>query len=160
MKGITITILMEIQNVIGVCGSHNSGKTTLIVEVIKRLKKDGYKVATIKSIPREFSIDKKGKDTWKHGDAGADAVVALSENETALILKRGMKLERVLEILNEVIEPDLILLEGKKKERRIPKIVVGDLNVDGAFRYDGNFEELIDWIKSLLVSSDRSSPYG
>jgi molybdopterin-guanine dinucleotide biosynthesis protein B len=149
---------MEIQNVIGVCGSHNSGKTTLIVEVIKRLKKDGYKVATIKNIPRAFSIDRKGKDTWKHGDAGADAVVALSEGETAIILKRGMELERVVEILNEVTEPDLILLEGMKKERRIPKIAVGDLNVDGAFRYDGNFEELIDWIKSRLVSSDRSSP--
>jgi len=145
------------RNVIGVYGYHNSGKTTLIVEIIKQMKKEGYTVVTVKNIPRTFSIDTEGKDTSRHADAGAVAVVASSANETAIILKERMELEKIVEILNEIAKPDLILVEGKKDEKQIPKIAIGEIDADAAFRYDDNFSELISWIKSLLVPSDRSS---
>ncbi|VUT27846.1 MAG: molybdopterin-guanine dinucleotide biosynthesis protein B [Candidatus Syntrophoarchaeum sp. GoM_oil] len=154
-----ITTPVKLHNVIGVCGYHNSGKTTLIVKIIEQLKKEGYEVATIKNIPRKFSIDEKGKDTWRHADAGAGAVVALSEDETAIIFKEGMELELVIKLLNETAKPDLIIVEGKKEEKGIPKIAIGDITVNGAFRYEENFEELIEWIKATLNSSSgRASP--
>jgi len=89
-------------NLIGICGHHNSGKTTLIEKLIKWLKNDGYKIVTIKNIPKKFSIDTEGKDTWKHGQAGASVVVASSPDETAFIFKRGMELKEIADILNEI----------------------------------------------------------
>ena len=150
----------NMRNVIGVCGHHNSGKTTLIVEIIKEMKKEGYTVVTVKNIPRTFSIDTEGKDTSQHADAGAVAVVASSANETAIILKEQMELKKIVEILNEIAKPDLIIVEGKKDEKQIPKIAIGDIEADAEFRYDGNFTELIRWIRSFLVSSGRSSLSG
>ena len=137
------------KNVIGICGYHNSGKTTLIEKLIKWLKNDGYKIATIKNIPKKFSIDTEGKDTWKHGQAGASVVVASSPDETAFIFKRGMELKEIAHILNEIVHPDLILVEGRKMER-IPKISVGDIELEGAIKYEDNIDEIKSWIQDFI----------
>jgi len=137
------------RNVIGICGYHNSGKTTLIEKLIKWLKNDGYKIATIKNIPKKFSIDTEGKDTWKHSEAGASVVVASSPDETAFIFKRGMELKEIADILNEIVHPDLILVEGHKRER-IPKISVGDIELEGAIKYEDNIDEIQSWIHDFI----------
>ena len=137
------------KNVIGICGHHNSGKTTLIEKLIKWLKNDGYKIVTIKNIPKRFSIDTEGKDTWKHGQAGASVVVASSLDETAFIFKRGMELKEIADILNELVHPDLILVEGHKRER-IPKISVGDIELEGAIKYEDNIDEIQRWIHDFI----------
>ena len=137
------------RNVIGICGYHNSGKTTLIEKLIKWLKNDGYKIATIKNIPKKFSIDTEGKDTWKHRQAGASVVVASSPDETAFIFKRGMELKEIADILNEIVHPDLILVEGHKRER-IPKISVGDIELEGAIKYEDNIDEIQSWIQDFI----------
>lgn len=136
-------------NLIGICGHHNSGKTTLIEKLIKWLKNDGYKIVTIKNIPKKFSIDTEGKDTWKHGQAGASVVVASSPDETAFIFKRGMELKEIADILNEIARPDLILVEGRKMER-IPKISVGDIELEGAIKYEDNIDEIQRWIQDFI----------
>ena len=137
------------RNVIGICGYHNSGKTTLIEKLIKWLKNDGYKIATIKNIPKKFSIDTEGKDTWKHRQAGASVVVASSPDETAFIFKRGMELKEIADILNKIVHPDLILVEGRKMER-IPKISVGDIELEGAIKYEDNIDEIKSWIHDFI----------
>jgi len=137
------------RNVIGICGYHNSGKTTLIEKLIKWLKNDGYKIATIKNIPKKFSIDTEGKDTWKHRHAGASVVVASSPDETAFIFKRGMELKEIADILNKIVHPNLILVEGRKMER-IPKISVGDIELEGAIKYEDNIDEIQRWIQDFI----------
>ncbi len=137
------------KNVIGICGYHNSGKTTLIEKLIRRLRNEGYKIATIKNIPKRFSIDTEGKDTWKHGQAGASVVVASSPDETAFIFKRGMELKEIADILNEIVHPDLILVEGRKMER-IPKISVGDIELEDAIKYEDNIDEIQSWIQDFI----------
>jgi molybdopterin-guanine dinucleotide biosynthesis protein B len=132
--------------IIGVCGYHGSGKTTLIEKLIKELTKDGYKVATIKNIPKAFSIDMKGKDTWRHGEAGAKVIVVSSPNETSFIFKGGLEPEEIAKILDFIIKPDVILIEGRK-EAKIQKIAVGDIEIDDAtLRYDENFDEILGYI--------------
>lgn len=138
------------QNIIGICGYHKSGKTTLIVKLLARLKEEGYRIATIKNIPKPFSIDTEGKDTWKHGAAGAQVVVASSPNETAFIFKRGMPLDEIAEILNAVEHPDVILVEGHKEEE-IPKIAVKNIELEGAIKYEDNLEEILHWIKDRIT---------
>ena len=137
------------KNVIGICGYHNSGKTTLIEKLIRRLRNEGYKIATIKNIPKKFSIDTEGKDTWKHRHAGASVVVASSPDETAFIFKRGMELKEIADILNELVHPDIILVEGHKRER-IPKISVGDIELEGAIKYEDNIDVIQSWIHDFI----------
>jgi len=48
--------------IISVAGISNSGKTTLIVKLIKELKVRGFRVATIKHSHHDFELDTEGKD--------------------------------------------------------------------------------------------------
>ncbi|MCF6150574.1 MAG: molybdopterin-guanine dinucleotide biosynthesis protein B [Candidatus Kuenenia sp.] len=109
--------------IISFVGKSNSGKTTLIVKIIKELKLRGYKVATIKHTHHNVDMDTKGKDSWKHSQAGADAVIILSENKMGLFRTTSKRVP-----LKEMVETylrdfDIIILEGYKTEP-IPKIEV------------------------------------
>jgi molybdopterin-guanine dinucleotide biosynthesis protein B len=124
---------------IGVVGYHNTGKTTLICKLIERLTERGYSVSTIKNIPKDgFSMDAEGKDTWRHGESGAGVVVASTSGETSFIVKNSMPLEDILRITDSITSPDVIIVEGHKTEL-IPKIVLGEMSIDGednVRRYD------------------------
>jgi molybdopterin-guanine dinucleotide biosynthesis protein MobB len=141
--------------IIGVCGYHGSGKTTLIEKLVRELTNRGYKVTTIKNIPKDFSIDKNGKDSWRHGVAGSNIVVISSPNETSFIHKRGLLLDEIVEILEHMSNPDVILVEGRKWEK-IPKIAVGDIEVDGAiFRYDRENDNFDKILQSIVDSIEK-----
>ena len=71
--------------VIGLAGWSGSGKTTLITKVIPVLVGRGLKVATIKHAHHEFDIDRPGKDSWLHREAGASEVVVASSRRWALV---------------------------------------------------------------------------
>ena len=102
-----------------VCGFHNSGKTTIVKELIKRLKISGYSVASIKDIHREgFQIDSPNTNTYVHKLAGADPVVARGETETDFLYYHQMDF---LEIAQR-ISADWLVVEGFK-DFPLPKIV-------------------------------------
>jgi len=113
--------------IIGVASRRSrSGKTTVVENLVRELKGRGYRVGTLKHIPKDdFTIDSEGTDTWKHARAGAEVVVALSKNEVAYILPsdREVPLEDVIRNLEAVSELDYLLVEGFKKAD-MPRIVV------------------------------------
>jgi molybdopterin-guanine dinucleotide biosynthesis protein B len=117
--------------VIAVVGPSKSGKTTLIEYLISHLSRDGLRIGTIKHIHHSrFSLDTKGKDTWRHAQAGAKIVVCVAPREVAVIRKRGtpyQKLEKILDLVNDE-KLDLIILEGFHsliaKRRDIYKILM------------------------------------
>lgn len=141
--------------ILGVYGYHNAGKTELIGKLIERLVSKDYRVATVKNIPREFSIDTKGKDTWKHKKAGVGTVVASSLNETAFIFNRHMDLDEIIPWLSEY---DVILVEGNKKAP-IPKIAVGDIKEEKntIFRYKNNLNEILGFIENAVRMEKKFS---
>ena len=61
--------------VFGIAGFKNSGKTTLIVALLRILTARGFKVATIKHAHHRFDVDHPGKDSYRHRDAGAEEVI-------------------------------------------------------------------------------------
>jgi molybdopterin-guanine dinucleotide biosynthesis protein B len=105
-------------------GRSNSGKTTLIERVIPELVRAGYKVATVKHAGHGFDLDTEGKDSWRHKQAGASAVVIISKSSLAMFadVSDHMNVEDVRE---HYLDPsyDLILAEGWRSEG-YPKIVV------------------------------------
>jgi molybdopterin-guanine dinucleotide biosynthesis protein B len=108
--------------VVSVVGKSDSGKTTLICGLLPELKRRGYRVATIKHDVHGFEIDKPGKDTWKHSQAGADIVVISSPVKIALMEKVGTELT-LDQVISRIANVDLILSEGYKQNNK-PKIEV------------------------------------
>ncbi len=108
--------------VISVVGISNVGKTTLMVKLIRELKRRGYRVATIKHDVHGFQMDTPGKDSWKHAEAGSDCVVVASPNGLAMIrrLDRELTLDEIVATLPDV---DIVLTEGYKRGDK-PKIEV------------------------------------
>ncbi len=121
--------LVGMPPVFAVIGSSGSGKTTLISYLISRLSAEKLKVAAIKSIHHSFTVDPKGKDTWKYSDAGASVVVGVSPGLTVIIKKRESAYDDIRQVINQVVDenPDIILLEGFKsliaKNDTIKKII-------------------------------------
>ena len=128
----------EVQVISVVSRRSNSGKTTVIEHLVAELAGRGYRVATIKHIPKEnFTIDREGSDSWKHARAGAGAVVALSPGEAAFILKTSgeMGVAEVLKKLRSLGEYDFVLIEGFRKES-FPKIVAARSEEDARSMVD------------------------
>lgn len=71
-------------NRLHIIGKKNSGKTTLIVDLVEHLTRQGLKVGTIKHTHHQHELDVPGKDSFKHRQAGAAAVGILSPGMTAV----------------------------------------------------------------------------
>ena len=109
--------------VLSIVGKSKVGKTTLLEKLIPELKRRGYNVATIKHHSHPgFEMDKPGKDTWRHTQAGSAHVVLAAPDRIATIrdLDRELSLD---EIIAEINAPrssrfpriDIILTEGYKR---------------------------------------------
>ena len=109
--------------VVSVVGHSNVGKTTLMERLIGELKRRGLRIATIKHDVYDFDIDRPGKDSWRHAQAGSDLVVIASPHRVAMIARTEQEL-RLDEIVARLpLEVDLVLTEGYKREDK-PKIEV------------------------------------
>ncbi|MBS3983319.1 MAG: molybdopterin-guanine dinucleotide biosynthesis protein B [Dethiobacter sp.] len=108
--------------IVSVVGKSDSGKTTLICGLLPELKRRGYRVATVKHDVHGFEIDKPGKDTWKHSQAGADIVIISSPAKIALLEKVDEELT-LDEVIARISNVDIIISEGYKRNNK-PKIEV------------------------------------
>jgi molybdopterin-guanine dinucleotide biosynthesis adapter protein len=109
--------------IVSIVGKSDSGKTTLIEKLLPELTRRGLRVATVKHDTHGFEVDHKGKDSWRHKQAGAHTVVISSPQKIALIrdVERDLNLG---EIRGRLIQDvDLILSEGYKNDVQ-PKIEI------------------------------------
>lgn len=108
--------------IVSIVGKSGSGKTTFLEKLLPELKRRGYQVATVKHDIHGFDIDQPGKDTWRHAQAGADAVVISSSHRIALIqrLDEEMSLDKIARYIQSV---DIIITEGYKRGNK-PKIEI------------------------------------
>lgn len=102
---------------LGLAGWSGSGKTTLMVALIAALQARGVTVSTIKHAHHAFDVDKPGKDSHRHREAGAVEVAVSSANRWALMHElRGAPEARLDEIVARMSPVDIILVEGFKSE--------------------------------------------
>jgi molybdopterin-guanine dinucleotide biosynthesis protein B len=103
-------------------GKSGVGKTTALERVIREIKLRGYKLGTVKHDTHGFEVDRPGKDSWRHAQAGSDAVVISGPRKVAMIrqLEEELPLDDIIELMGEL---DLIMTEGYKRGDK-PKIEV------------------------------------
>ena len=99
--------------IISIVGNSDSGKTTLIEKLIPELRHRGYRVGTVKHASHGFDIDRRGKDSWRHHQAGAEIVVVASPEQIAMVKNDPCDSLDCLERYFEGV--DLVLAEGFKK---------------------------------------------
>jgi molybdopterin-guanine dinucleotide biosynthesis adapter protein len=111
-------------HVIGFCGYSGAGKTTLVEQLIARLRLAGQRVSVVKHAHHEFDIDHEGKDSWRHRQAGAFEVVIASDRRLAKIREYPARATPKLDqLIAELAECDWVLVEGFKHSP-LPKIEV------------------------------------
>ncbi|WP_198246472.1 bifunctional molybdopterin-guanine dinucleotide biosynthesis adaptor protein MobB/molybdopterin molybdotransferase MoeA [methane-oxidizing endosymbiont of Gigantopelta aegis] len=118
--------------ILGFAAYSGTGKTTLLTQLIPRLKQSGINVGIIKHSHHNFEIDKPGKDSYRLRKAGASPVLLVSAHRRAIITEFSTVQEPKLQDQLDAFEQhsvDLILVEGFKAEK-FPKIEVyrTDLN--------------------------------
>jgi molybdopterin-guanine dinucleotide biosynthesis adapter protein len=110
--------------VIGLAGWSGAGKTTLITRVIPVLVRRGLKVATVKHAHHAFDIDRPGKDSWQHREAGASEVVVASSRRWAVVHElRNEPEPSLMELLAKLGPVDLVIIEGFKRHAH-PKLEI------------------------------------
>jgi molybdopterin-guanine dinucleotide biosynthesis adapter protein len=103
--------------VIGLAGWSGAGKTVLIAKVIPVLNARGLSVSTVKHAHHAFDVDKPGKDSHIHREAGAQEVLVASSNRWALMHElRGAPEPSLDQLLRHLSVVDLILVEGFKRD--------------------------------------------
>jgi molybdopterin-guanine dinucleotide biosynthesis protein MobB len=100
---------------IGVVGWKNNGKTTLVVRLVQHLVARGYRVSTVKHAHHEVDLDRPGKDTHRHREAGAQEVVLATARRWAIVHELRDEPEPPLDALLARLSPaDLVVVEGFK----------------------------------------------
>jgi molybdopterin-guanine dinucleotide biosynthesis protein B len=163
--------------IVSFIGWQNTGKTTIVREVIARLKAKGFKVAAIKSTHhQDIAFDRPGTDTSAYRAAGGQTVAILAPDQMVFISDNPeMKL---VDLANRYFSDcDIVIGEGFKNERHIAKIevaqdadnllrdqvsgvigVISDQQVAGenTFRPD-QADEITEFIVGRFLAGDRET---
>ncbi len=158
-----------------IIGRKNSGKTTLVVDLVEHLSERGFCVGTIKHTHHRHELDTPGKDSYQHRTAGASVVGILSRDMTAVF--KSTVSDQDISDRYAKIEPayrgcDLVLVEGNsqtdelklevwRKETETDPIALTDDTIHAIVSYDappvsqpvwprGNIEAIADQVLDLL----------
>lgn len=107
-----------------IVGFQNSGKTTVVSQLIRDLNNNGMKVAAIKHHGHGGKPQSTvNKDSSKYVESGA--AVSIVEGDGGLILEADQTTWRLADQIQlaAFLSPDIILIEGHKKES-YPKLVL------------------------------------
>lgn len=111
-------------------GPSNSGKTTLILKVARKLiHEKGKKVAIIKHDPSDKArFDVEGKDSYKFSDTGAEVIVT-SPTRTTYFSKENKDLDEMIRLFDDF---DILLVEGLKN-LPLPRISIFRDSLDSEY---------------------------
>lgn len=131
-------------DVFQVVGYQNSGKTTLISELIHRCRQNNLQVASLKHHGHEEQ-HRNGleKDTDHHQASGSLLTGLVTDRELQLTLPRGdtsWSLDKVIQIYQQHFNFELIVVEGYK-QAPYPKVVL---------LRDNSEASLLDHLKNVV----------
>lgn len=111
-------------------GPSNSGKTTIILKVARKLiHEHGKEVAIIKHDPKDKArFDVEGKDSYRFSDTGAEVIVT-SPTRTTYFSQRHKELDEMIRLFDDF---DVLLVEGLKN-LPLPRISVFRNNLESDY---------------------------
>lgn len=127
--------------ILGFCGFSDSGKTTMIVKLVERLK-DRYSIAVVKHVSHE--IDMRGKDSERFRAVGAKEVVLIGGEEVRI--KDPENLFSALKSLDY----DVIFVEGFKKEKFVRKVCLGEADCEGCVMRNPDLDEVLKFVEEEI----------
>jgi molybdopterin-guanine dinucleotide biosynthesis protein B len=120
-----------VRRAVAFTGPSNSGKTTIIEKVAKKLN-GSYKIAIIKNDPSDKAkFDVEGKDSYRFFQTGAEVVVT-SPTRTTYFSHRQKSINEIVDMIKDF---EILIIEGLKY-LPLPRIGVfrGDID-ESYFRY-------------------------
>ena len=135
---------------IAVIGWKNSGKTTLVSNLVNHLSEKKFKVGVVKHAHHTFDIDHPNTDSYKIREAGSFKTTIVSEKRLAHIEEKKtseIDIEELIQLNNGC---DILIFEGFKKIKKLSKIEVNLTKNNKELLYK-SFENI-----KLLVSDDKS----
>jgi molybdopterin-guanine dinucleotide biosynthesis protein MobB len=92
-------------------GYSGSGKTRLVKRLVAWLARRGYRVGTLKHAHHDFDMDRKGKDSHRHFEAGAAVSAVVSPKRSAVFRRTPFDWKR------QFRGCDILIIEGFRRER-------------------------------------------
>ncbi len=110
--GLKRNFILKKRLAVAFTGPSNSGKTTLILKVARKLIHEyNLEVAIIKHDPKDKArFDVEGKDSYKFSDTGAEVIVT-SPNRTTYFSQKSSELDDMIRLFDSF---DVLLVEGLK----------------------------------------------
>lgn len=110
----------------GVTGAPGSGRTELVARLVPQIAARGLRVSTIHHMPPGFDVDRPGRDSHRHRQAGASQVLLASRNRMALMSElRGGPPAELQDLLQRMQPCDLVLVCGEALAG-LPRIALCD----------------------------------
>ena len=102
--------------VYGIIGWQNSGKTTLVEILVREITSRGFTVSTVKHAHHDVDLDRPGKDTHRHRQAGAQEVILASGKRMFIMVEHRVEEPSLQQVLSRLAPVDLVLIEGYKRD--------------------------------------------
>jgi molybdopterin-guanine dinucleotide biosynthesis protein B len=97
---------------LGLAGWSGSGKTTLLCAILPHLTAAGLSVSTIKHAHHALDLDRPGKDSHRHREAGAREVLLAGGERWALFRETPEGTPDLKTLAARLAPVDLVLVEG------------------------------------------------
>ncbi len=139
---------------VGISGSHDSGKTTVLERLVPLLRARGLCVGTLKHTPHDVVDDFPGKDSTRHAASGGDPSAFVRPSATTVRRRESVGLDAILE--RDFGDCDLVLVEGYKS-LPLARIDVGRLRPRSVEFGGGEFTDDLGGLAEALTKTARFS---
>jgi molybdenum cofactor guanylyltransferase len=143
---------------IAFCGYSNSGKSTLISELLKKLTPQ-YEIGYYKHDAHRFEMDKEGKDTFVARASGASSLLINSDEQSAML---NWAEHRDFSPYQSFIDNDFVFIEGFKNSGLPKFLVLGEGEQKEKLLNDyhaGRFENIIGIVGREEQGNFGETPY-
>lgn len=107
--------------IISIAGRSGSGKTTFLEKLLPLLKGRGYRVGVLKHAHCGITMDREGKDSWRHKKAGAAATLVIAPG--GVVLQKDWEMAGIEDVIPYLSDMDLVIVEGFK-QADLPKLEI------------------------------------
>ena len=138
---------------IAVIGWKNSGKTTLVSNLVKFFKEKKIKVGVVKHAHHSFDIDHPNTDSYKIRKSGAYKTTLVSDKRLALMEEKITPDIQLGSLIDLNKDCDLLIFEGFKSYDELIKLEVHIQKNDKDYLYKS-----INNVKYLVTDDDLDHP--